>query len=131
MRLANRIALFERCNKTFCCRCGLASGRCTKVCAIVTVAEDTKCQCQCPKSDCDASLHFHNDHTCQCQCKQVQIFVISNQISVTIHTRKKNTYCAESRKDSGTTKLVNVCVLLIVSDLAPLVCRKIIIFSSI
>lgn len=60
-------------------RCGLSSGRCTKVCAIATVTEDTRCQCQCPKSDCDPSLHFHNDHTCQCQCKQEKEHILCRE----------------------------------------------------
>ena len=60
----------------YCDRCGLSAGLCDKVCASVSVREDTRCECQCLEAGhenrCDPELHHVNPQTCQCECKQVR-----------------------------------------------------------
>ena len=52
-------------------RCGLVTGRCDKVCAVVEVEEDTHCECSCLpgiRENC-SELHTFNSQTCSCDCR--------------------------------------------------------------
>jgi len=82
-------------------RCGLSAGLCDKVCASVSVREDTRCQCQCleagaDQAACDPLLHHVNPQTCQCECKQESEYVLCREQGRVWDSRRCVCSCPQS-----------------------------------